>query len=85
MTNTFRAAARKPAASKTLRYFFSLCALQAALSGCSTEQMLYNVGEGWRREECNRRSDPSEQSRCRSSGTGSYEQYKRERDAVTDR
>ncbi|MBP6058872.1 MAG: hypothetical protein KA524_10755 [Nitrosomonas sp.] len=46
-------------------------------SGCSTQQ-LYNTGQSWQRNECNRLMDQQERDRCLSSTSTSYEAYKKQ-------
>jgi hypothetical protein len=58
-------------------------ALVSALGGCSTEQ-LYGVGQAWQRNECFKIADQQERSRCLSSASTSYEQYKRESKAAAE-
>ncbi|WP_297325088.1 hypothetical protein [Nitrosomonas sp.] len=46
-------------------------------SGCSTQQ-LYNTGQSWQRNECNRLMDQLERERCLSNAGTSYEAYKKQ-------
>jgi hypothetical protein len=57
--------------------------LTVALGACSSQQ-LYGVGQAWQRNECFRISDQQERSRCLSSTSTSYEQYKRESKAASE-
>lgn len=57
--------------------------LMAALASCSSQQ-LYGVGQAWQRNECFKISDQQERSRCLSSASTSYEQYKREATAASE-
>ncbi|AGX86828.1 hypothetical protein Cenrod_0721 [Candidatus Symbiobacter mobilis CR] len=54
-----------------------------ALGSC-TSQQLYGVGQSWQRNECLKIADQQERSRCLSSASTSYEQYKRESQAVPE-
>jgi hypothetical protein len=54
----------------------------AALGGCSSQQ-LYGAGQAWQRNECFKMADQQERSRCLSSASTSYEQYKRESKAAS--
>ena len=56
-------------------------AVPALLAGCSSQQ-LYQVGQGWQHQECQRISDRDERQRCEKSSAMSYEQYRREREAA---
>jgi hypothetical protein len=51
--------------------------LAIPLCACSYEQ-LYRTGQAWQTNECYKIADRQEQSRCHSSASTSYEQYKRE-------
>ncbi|MFZ1852405.1 MAG: hypothetical protein WAU15_09360 [Nitrosomonas sp.] len=46
-------------------------------TGCTTQQ-LYNTGQAWQRNECNKFIDQQERSRCLSSTNTSYETYKQQ-------
>ncbi|PQJ96853.1 hypothetical protein CXB77_05410 (plasmid) [Chromatium okenii] len=45
--------------------------------GCSSQQ-LYNTGQAWQQNECNKIIDTQEQNRCMASSNTSYEDYKRQ-------
>ena len=60
-----------------------LLALAFTLAGCSSQQ-LYGVGQAWQRNECFKITDQQERSRCLSSTSTSYEQYKREAKAASE-
>jgi hypothetical protein len=64
---------------------FALASLTLALtlSACSSQQ-LYGVGQAWQRNECFKITDQQERSRCLSSSSTSYEQYKREARAASE-
>ncbi|MBI5922186.1 MAG: hypothetical protein HY847_11155 [Betaproteobacteria bacterium] len=47
------------------------------LLGCSSQQ-LYNTGQAWQRNECNKVVDAQERNRCMGSTNTSYEDYKRQ-------
>ncbi len=51
------------------------------LAGCSSQQ-LYNVGQGWQKQECQKLADVAERQRCEKSTEMSYERYKAEADAA---
>jgi len=63
-----------------MRTALSIVAL-TLLSGCSHE-LLYNVGQGWQRAECQKLQDPTERSRCEKSTATSYERYRAEAEAA---
>jgi hypothetical protein len=50
-------------------------------SACSSQQF-YGVGQTWQRNECYKINDAQERSRCMSSASTSYEDYKRQSDAA---
>jgi hypothetical protein len=51
------------------------------LAGCSSQQ-LYNVGQGWQKQECLKLPDIAERQRCEKSTALSYERYKAEAEAA---
>ncbi len=51
------------------------------LAACSTQQA-YGIGQAWQRNECVRIVDAQERSRCLASTSTSYEDYKRQSEAV---
>lgn len=55
----------------------AMAALLLTGTGCTTQQ-LYNTGQAWQRNECNRLMDQQERSRCLSSTSTSYEAYKQQ-------
>jgi hypothetical protein len=48
-----------------------------ALSACASE-VWYDIGQGWREEQCRRLQDPAERTRCERSKARSYEDYQAE-------
>lgn len=50
-------------------------------AGCSSQQA-YGVGQTWQRNECYKINDAQERSRCMSSASTSYDEYKRQSDAA---
>lgn len=62
-----------------------IAATVALITGtaCTTQQ-LYNTGQAWQRNECNRIMDQQERSRCLSSTSTSYEAYKRQSGARSE-
>jgi hypothetical protein len=46
-------------------------------SGCSSQQ-IYNTGQAWQQNQCNRIVDGSERERCLSKVNMPYEEYKRQ-------
>jgi hypothetical protein len=60
----------------------ALVALAAlALSGCSN-RMLYQTVQGWQQQECRKIADAAERQRCMASTAGSYDDYRRAREAA---
>ena len=51
------------------------------LAACSSQQ-LYNVGQGWQKQECLKLPDIAERQRCEKSTAMNYDQYRREREAA---
>jgi len=51
------------------------------LAACSSQQ-LYNVGQGWQKQECLKLPDIAERQRCEKSTALSYERYKAEVEAA---
>ena len=51
--------------------------VSAALSGCTSRQ-LYNAGQGWQRNECNKLLDQGERERCLREANTTYDDYKRQ-------
>ena len=49
--------------------------------GCSSQQA-YGVGQSWQRNECYKITDAQERGRCLASSSTSYEEYKRQSEAV---
>ena len=60
-----------------------LLPVTVALGGCSSQQ-LHGAGQAWQRNECFKIADQQERSRCLSSASKSYEQYKREATAAAE-
>ncbi len=57
------------------------CLLAAALPAC-TSQELYQTGQGWQRQECQKLLDRDERARCEKSTALSYEKYRAEVEAA---
>lgn len=55
----------------------------SCLSGCSSQQ-IYNSGQAWQRNECNKIIDGQERSRCLANSNTSYEDYKRQTQEAKD-
>jgi hypothetical protein len=55
----------------------------AGLSACSSQQA-YGTGQAWQRNECNKINDPQERSRCLAGTNTSYEDYKRQQEALRE-
>lgn len=51
------------------------------LAACSSQQ-LYNVGQGWQKQECQKLQDVAERQRCEKSTAMSFERYKAEAEAA---
>jgi hypothetical protein len=51
------------------------------LVGCSSQQ-LYNAGQAWQQNQCNRIEDAAERNRCMASTKTSYDDYQREAEAA---
>lgn len=51
------------------------------LASCSSQQ-LYGVGQAWKKNECNKIIDMQERNQCMGSTQTSYEDYKRQSEAV---
>ncbi|AMV71911.1 hypothetical protein JCM30471_34280 [Desulfuromonas carbonis] len=66
-----------------MRYFALLFGilLLFGLGGCSSRQ-LYESGQSWQRNQCNQIFDALERSRCLESTSSSFEEYRRESEAV---
>ena len=62
--------------------FISLLAT-SSLPGCSSQQ-LYNTGQAWQRNECNKIVDAQEWNRCMASSNTSYDDYKRQAQDTKD-
>jgi len=71
------------AADRTMRNCPLLAVLCVVLNfgACSTEQA-YGVGQAWQRNECFKINDAQERGRCLASTGASYEDYKRQSEAV---
>jgi len=60
----------------------ALLALAAlALGGCSN-RALYQTVQGWQQQECRKIADAAERQRCMASTAGSYDDYRRAREAA---
>jgi len=53
----------------------------AALPGCSS-RAVYQTVQGWQQQECRRLADAAERQRCMASTAGSYDDYRRAREAA---
>jgi len=53
----------------------------AGLPGCASEQV-YGAGQAWQRQECIKLMDSQERSRCMASVSMSYDEYKRQSEAM---
>jgi len=51
------------------------------LMACSTQQA-YGAAQAWQRNECFKINDAQERSRCLASTSTTYEDYKRQSDAI---
>jgi hypothetical protein len=51
------------------------------LSACSSQQ-LYNAGQAWQQNQCNKMEDATERNRCMASAKTSYDDYQREAEAA---
>lgn len=56
----------------------------AALAGCST-RAVYQAVQGWQQQGCRKIADAAERQRCLSSTAGSYDDYRRAREAAPGR
>ena len=79
-TRTSRFNVRLPS-SKTMHRYTVAFIVVTALAGCSSRQA-YGVGQAWQRNECFKIADQQERSRCLASAATSFEQYKKETEAV---
>jgi hypothetical protein len=52
-----------------------------ALGGCSN-RMVYQTVQGWQQQECRKVADAAERQRCMASTAGSYDDYRRAREAA---
>lgn len=59
----------------------ALLATAASLAAC-TSQQLYGAGQSWQRQECHRLPDADQRQRCLASSALSYEEYRRQAEAV---
>ena len=57
------------------------CGAVMLTPGCSMPQA-YGAAQTWQRNECYKINDPAERSRCLSSASTSYEEYKRQAEAA---
>ncbi len=55
--------------------------IAASLAGCSTEQA-YDAAQDWQRQGCWTINDSQERSRCLTNSSQSYEDYKKQTDAI---
>jgi hypothetical protein len=53
----------------------------AALPGCSS-RAVYQTVQGWQQQECRKLADAAERQRCMASTAGSYDDYRRAREAA---
>lgn len=65
-----------------LRRFAALVAFIASVAPGCTSQQLYGAGQAWQRNECQKIPDAQERSRCLSSASTSYEDYRRQSEAA---
>ncbi len=63
-----------------MRHAVSL-ALLLTFAGCSWQQGYY-AGQSWQQNECSKTIDYIERSRCISKSTTSYDDYKRQSEAL---
>jgi hypothetical protein len=63
----------------SVAFLFSL----AGLAACSSQQT-YGSGQAWQRNECNKINDPQERSRCLAGANTSYEDYRRQQEALQE-
>jgi hypothetical protein len=63
----------------SVAFLFSL----AGLSACSSQQA-YGSGQAWQRNECNKINDTQERSRCLAGANTSYEDYRRQQEALRE-
>ena len=54
------------------------------LAACSSQQ-LYNAGQGWQMQECQKLADPAERQRCEKSTAMSYDKYRAETEALKNK
>ncbi len=66
---------------KHLRLYGLICFSVAAL-GCTTQEA-YITGQEWQRDQCNQMIDSMDRSRCIERTNMSYEDYKRQTEALT--
>ncbi len=59
----------------------ALLSLAAALPACSS-RAVYQTVQGWQQQECRKISDAAERQRCMASTAGSYDDYRRAREAA---
>jgi hypothetical protein len=62
-------------------YFLLVLFLAPHLLGCSSQQ-LYNTGQAWQRNQCDRLLDEQERRRCAASTDTPYDDYKRQSEEV---
>ena len=53
----------------------------AALPGCSS-RAVYQTVQGWQQQECRKLAEAAERQRCMASTAGSYDDYRRAREAA---
>lgn len=54
------------------------------LAACSSKE-LYQTGQGWQKQECQKLQDTAERQRCEKSAALSYERYKAEAEAAKNK
>ena len=59
----------------------ALVLLSASLAACSS-RAVYQTVQGWQQQECRKLPDAAERQRCLASTAGSYEDYRRAREAA---
>jgi hypothetical protein len=60
-----------------VKALFVMSFVAALLSGCSAEQV-YDSGQAWQRNECNKLPDKADYDRCVGRTGGTYDSYRRQ-------
>lgn len=66
---------------RTLPLLLAAVAAAPLFTACSSQQA-YGTGQAWQRNECYRINDAQERSRCLSSASTSFDEYKRQSEAA---